>query len=95
MIRNTNLSVMVLTYRSKDHVQRHGNIEVERIIVANADHKEHRHQRVVRRKRNVDLGRSTASREDESLEGDEKELQEGDQIARTRIGSRNINSNNY
>lgn len=66
-------------------MQRHRNIKVERIIIANADQKEHGHQGVVRRKRNVDLCRSTSSCKDESLKGNEKELQEGDQIARTGI----------
>lgn len=66
-------------------MQRHRNIKVECIVIANADHEEHCHQRVVRRKGNANRGCSTTCGKDESLEGDEKELHEGDQIARTGI----------
>lgn len=59
-----------ITNRPKDHMQRHRNIKVKRIIVAHADHEEHRHQCVVRRKGDVDLGRSAASRYYEALDGD-------------------------
>lgn len=60
-----------MTYRPKDHVQRHGNVEVERIVVAHAHHKEHGHQCVVSAERDLGACRAAFGGENEALHSDE------------------------
>lgn len=68
-------------------MQRHRNVEVERIIVAHAHNEEHGHQRVIGAERDLGACRAAFSSENEALQCDEQELQERHQIAGTGIGS--------
>lgn len=52
-------------------MQRHGNVEVERIVVAHAHHKEHGHERVVSTERDLGACRAAFGGENEALHSDE------------------------
>lgn len=59
-------------------MQRHWDIEIERIIVANADDKKHSHQRQVVFEGNFRLSCAAFRCEQEAFECNEEELQERD-----------------
>lgn len=62
------------THSSKYHVQRHGNIKVERIIIAHIGNKEHCDQNEVVLYAYVWFDSTTSGCEQKSLDGYEKEL---------------------
>lgn len=82
-----------MSYRTKNHVQRHRNIKIEGIIIAYAGHEKHRHQNCVVAEANAQLFRAAFRGEQESLQCDESELQKCDQIARSRIRSVELEAN--
>lgn len=71
--------------RPEDHVQRHRDVEIEGIVVAHAGDEEHGHQDEVVLETDPRLDGAAFGRVDEPFQGDEEELQERDEVARTRI----------
>lgn len=68
-------------------MQRHRNVEIKRIVVAHAGHEEHHHQDGVVLQADPGPYRAAFGCEQETLDGDQQELQEGDQIPRSWIDS--------
>lgn len=66
-------------------MQRHGNIEVEGVIVANAAREEHGNKDGIIFESNPGWLSSQAMGEDESFDGNEGKLREGDKISGTRV----------
>lgn len=68
-------------------MQRHGNVEVERIVVADADDEEHHHQIEIVAQPDPWPLLSQFVRANEALDGDKGELAEGDEVSGTGIVS--------
>lgn len=68
-------------------MQRHWDVEIEGIIIANADHEEHYDQQQVIPQSNRGLFGATFVGENEPFDGNESELAKGDEVTRPRIMS--------
>lgn len=84
------------THRSEDHVQGHGYIKVERIIVGHTGHEEHEDQQEIVPEADHSLLGAELLGHHESLQGHKGKLAERDQVARSGIVSEKgvINYNN-
>lgn len=68
-------------------MQRHGDVEVERIIIGDAGDEEHEDEQDIVLETDISLLSAEFLSHYEAFEGDEGELGEGDQVARTGVMS--------
>lgn len=81
------LGAEIYTYCPEDHVQRHRNIEIKCIVVANVNHEKHNHQHGVVLEGDFRSSRSTFGRKEKAFQCNEEKLQKCYQIAGSWIGS--------
>ena len=72
-------------YGSEYHVQGHGYVEVERVVVGHADDKVHDDERGPGAEGHLGAHPAAFGGEDEALDRDEEERGEGDQVAAARV----------
>lgn len=73
------------TYRSNDHVQRHRNIKIKRIVIAHLHDKKHGHHVHVGQIADFHGLGATIGRKQKALGSDKGKLQKRHQITDTRI----------
>lgn len=75
----------IRTYRSEDHVQRHGDVKVERVVVDHADGEEHcHHDHIVSGERNTQNGDRLGNR----FHGERSNLSDGVHVGLLPDGNR-------